>query len=90
MNVSLENPYGNVTIPRAKLRTDSSTVIINPLALENNPYGGDVVSGVPVYGTELDRSQVTPAYNGKATYTVTEDNEQVRRCGVCCCRRRRK
>uniref|UniRef100_A0AAY5KMW1 Uncharacterized protein n=1 Tax=Esox lucius TaxID=8010 RepID=A0AAY5KMW1_ESOLU len=49
MNVSLENPYGNVNIPRAKLRTSGdSTVIINPMALDStysnhnsslNPYG---------------------------------------------------
>ncbi|KAK7173824.1 hypothetical protein R3I93_003600 [Phoxinus phoxinus] len=49
MNISLENPYGDVTIPRAKLRdeNESSTIIMNPMALESaynnrnsssNPY----------------------------------------------------
>ncbi len=48
MNISLENPYGDVTIPRAKLHNaDSSTIIMNPMALEStynnrksslNPY----------------------------------------------------
>lgn len=44
INVSIENPYGEVVIPRAKIRSsdDISTVITNPLALSNdagNPYG---------------------------------------------------
>lgn len=43
INVSIENPYGEVVIPRAKIRSsdDVSTVITNPLALSNdagNPY----------------------------------------------------
>lgn len=44
INVSLDNPYGEVIIPRAKIRSpdDASTVITNPAALGNdasNPYG---------------------------------------------------
>lgn len=43
INVSLDNPYGHVTIPRAKLGTsgDGSTVIANPAVVNgnnNNPY----------------------------------------------------
>ncbi|XP_061656170.1 uncharacterized protein si:ch211-202f5.3 isoform X2 [Phyllopteryx taeniolatus] len=43
IHVSLDNPYGRVTIPRAKLRTsaDAATVIANPAALNGNdpdPY----------------------------------------------------
>ncbi|KAF0031804.1 hypothetical protein F2P81_016359 [Scophthalmus maximus] len=43
INVSLENPYSQVTIPRAKLRpsNDVATVIANPMALsgnDGNPY----------------------------------------------------
>lgn len=42
INVSPENPYGEVTIPRAKIRSvdDNATVIVNPMALsssEGNP-----------------------------------------------------
>ncbi|KAG7314840.1 hypothetical protein KOW79_022143 [Hemibagrus wyckioides] len=99
MNLSLDNPYGDVSIPRAKLRSydDSSTVIINPMALESsyngnasqNPYGsfkvsgGDAPSGVPVYG----QSKGT---NLNSNYTVKEDEEQVSRCYACCCRCRRR
>lgn len=44
INVSIDNPYGEVVIPRAKIRSpdDVSTVITNPVALSNdagNPYG---------------------------------------------------
>ncbi|XP_035847759.1 uncharacterized protein si:ch211-202f5.3 [Sander lucioperca] len=42
IRVSLENPYGEVTIPRAKLRPSDgdATVIANPGALSGeNPYG---------------------------------------------------
>lgn len=44
INVSLENPYGEVTIPRAKIRSsdDGNVVIANPMALSSdagNPYG---------------------------------------------------
>uniref|UniRef100_A0AAV2KMY9 Uncharacterized protein n=1 Tax=Knipowitschia caucasica TaxID=637954 RepID=A0AAV2KMY9_KNICA len=43
INVSLENPYSDVIIPRAKLRSDAdgSTVIANPAVVNgnnNNPY----------------------------------------------------
>lgn len=42
INVSLDNPYGHVTIPRAKLQSnaDGSTVIANPAVVNgnNNPY----------------------------------------------------
>ncbi|KAK9532118.1 hypothetical protein VZT92_009520 [Zoarces viviparus] len=41
INVSPDNPYGQVTIPRAKLRLsdDLSTVIANPGALSSaDPY----------------------------------------------------
>lgn len=99
MDLQLDNPYGDVSIPRAKLRSyeDSSTVIINPMALESsykgsasqNPYGsvkvqnGNGPSDVPVYG------QSKPT-NNKGTYTVKEEEEQVSRCYACCCCCRRK
>ncbi|TSL28222.1 hypothetical protein Baya_5737 [Bagarius yarrelli] len=99
MNLQLDNPYGDISIPRAKLRSydDSSTVIINPMALESsykgnasqNPYGsmnvknGNAPSGVPVYG------QVKSG-TANGTYTVEEKEEQVNRCYVCCCCCRRK
>lgn len=96
MNISLENPYGDVTIPRAKLRDDSSTIIMNPMALESsynrtngtNPYGSFKTPGsnVPVYG----ETKNPPAYSSQGTYTVKEDEEQVGRCYACCCRCRRK
>ena len=51
INVSLDNPYGEVTIPRAQLNSeeDGSTVIANPMAhgLDNNPYR--VQSPAPSY-----------------------------------------
>ncbi|KAL3041108.1 hypothetical protein OYC64_019333 [Pagothenia borchgrevinki] len=51
INVSLDNPYGEVTIPRAKLHPseDGSTVIANPMALssDNNPYSAQ--SPAPSY-----------------------------------------
>ncbi|XP_072548983.1 uncharacterized protein [Salminus brasiliensis] len=106
MNLSLDNPYGNVTIPRAKLRPygDSSTVILNPMTLESsyngtssqNPYGSfkpqgeQNPSGVPVYGEMRDGNQHPPPYNSQGTYNVKEDEEQVGRCYACCCRCRRK
>lgn len=42
-NVSIDNPYGNVHIPRATLRPsdDGGTVIANPMAVsgdDGNPY----------------------------------------------------
>ncbi|KAL2100352.1 hypothetical protein ACEWY4_004746 [Coilia grayii] len=89
MNISLENPYGSVTIPRAQLRTsdDNSTVIINPMALGRNtsanPYDG-------VYSSEAKNGQNPPPYGGEGNYTVKEDEEQVSRCYACCRRCRRK
>lgn len=107
MNISLENPYGDVTIPRAKLRDqpDSSTIIINPMALEStyknhnssvNPYssfktpGESNASNVPVYG-EARNGQNPSSYNNQPGYTVKESEEQVGRCYACCyrCRRRK-
>lgn len=41
MNICLDNPYADVTIPRAKLRAstgDDSTVIGNPLAVDGGHY----------------------------------------------------
>uniref|UniRef100_A0A3P8RLA9 Si:ch211-202f5.3 n=1 Tax=Amphiprion percula TaxID=161767 RepID=A0A3P8RLA9_AMPPE len=77
INVSLDNPYGEVTIPRAKLRpSDDSTVIANPLALSStneNPYA--VSSSAP------------------PPYMVKEDGggeEEGGRCRACCYRCRRK
>uniref|UniRef100_A0A3Q1JEM7 Uncharacterized protein n=1 Tax=Anabas testudineus TaxID=64144 RepID=A0A3Q1JEM7_ANATE len=79
INVSLENPYGQVTIPRAKLRPsdDGSMVIANQIALnEGNQY----VASSP--------ASQTP-------YMVKEDGgggeEEVGRCRACCyrCRRRK-
>uniref|UniRef100_A0A672LQ05 Si:ch211-202f5.3 n=1 Tax=Sinocyclocheilus grahami TaxID=75366 RepID=A0A672LQ05_SINGR len=98
MNISLENPYGDVTIPRAKLRgpADSSTIIMNPMALEStynnrnsalNPYSSFKTPG------ENNTSSV-PVYgearngsqNPPPAYTVRESDEQVGRCYACCCR----
>lgn len=38
INVSPENPYGDVTIPRAKIRSpdDNATVIVNPMTMSSN------------------------------------------------------
>lgn len=38
INVSPENPYGEVTIPRAKIRSpdDNATVIVNPMTMSSN------------------------------------------------------
>ncbi|KAI7813495.1 hypothetical protein IRJ41_018573 [Triplophysa rosa] len=104
MNISLENPYGDVAIPRAKLRGDSSTIIMNPMALESsynrtsatNPYGSFKTPGennpsnVPVYGEAKNGSQNPPPYSTQTGYTVKDDTEQVGRCYACCCRCRRK
>ncbi|KAJ8260622.1 hypothetical protein COCON_G00163450 [Conger conger] len=75
MNLCLDNPYKDVTIPRAKLRAstnDTSTVIANPLALDSaqytsksnrnstlNPYGNFKPSGEDPAGAGLD-SQAGP------------------------------
>lgn len=77
INVSLENPYGEVHIPRAKIRpSDDATVIANPMALsthDGNPYG--VSSSAP-----------------PPPYVVKEAGEEEGgRCPACCyrCRRRK-
>lgn len=38
INISPENPYGEVTIPRAKIRSpdDNATVIVNPMTMSSN------------------------------------------------------
>uniref|UniRef100_A0A3B5A354 Si:ch211-202f5.3 n=1 Tax=Stegastes partitus TaxID=144197 RepID=A0A3B5A354_9TELE len=78
INVSLDNPYGEVTIPRAKLRPsdDISTVIANPMALSGNNENPYAVS-----------SSAPPPY------MVKEDGggeEEGGRCRACCYRCRRK
>lgn len=87
MNVSLDNPYGDVTIPRAKLRTtaeDGSTIIINPMAL-NSTYDG-TASNNP-YAVDQSSSE---SKNASQNYTVKEDRDEVGRCPACCYRCRRK
>ncbi|CAL8280267.1 unnamed protein product [Merluccius merluccius] len=76
ISVSLDNPYGHVTIPRAKLRGDDSLVIGNPAAL-SNPYGKT--------GGGTNEAQDPPPY------TVKEAEEEMR-CPGCCyrCRRRQQ
>ncbi|KAL6096391.1 uncharacterized protein ACO6RY_05730 [Pungitius sinensis] len=79
INVSPDNPYGQVTIPRAKLRLsdDVSMVIANPGALssnDRNPYAASSASSPP--------------------YVVKEasgEDEGQGRCPACCyrCRRRK-
>ncbi|KAK5851464.1 hypothetical protein PBY51_023015 [Eleginops maclovinus] len=58
INVSLDNPYGEVTIPRAKLHPseDVSMVIANPMALDNdeNPYGAQSPAPPPYLVKEAD------------------------------------
>lgn len=54
INVSLENPYGEVTIPRAKIHSsdDVATVIVNQMALNSeggNPYGVSNAASPPPY-----------------------------------------
>eukprot|EP00064_Thunnus_orientalis_P026229 superscaffoldBa00015882_g26723 len=78
INVSLDNPYGEVTIPRAKLRPsdDVATVIANPVALSSNdvnPYG--ISSPAP------------PPYMVKEAGPEEEGG----RCRACCyrCKRRK-
>uniref|UniRef100_A0A3Q2NNR9 Uncharacterized protein n=1 Tax=Fundulus heteroclitus TaxID=8078 RepID=A0A3Q2NNR9_FUNHE len=75
INISLENPYGQVTIPRAKLRQpDDATVIANPMALNSeNPYS-QKGSDPPPYTVKEDGGE-----------------EEEGRCRACCyrCRRRK-
>ncbi|KAM9333885.1 uncharacterized protein ABDE67_022207 isoform 1-T2 [Symphorus nematophorus] len=80
ITVSPENPYGEVNIPRAKLRPsdDDATVIANPMAVSGNdanPYGA---SG----------SAPPPPYVVKEAGGGAEEEGQSR---VCCyrCRRRK-
>lgn len=77
INVTPDNPYSEVHIPRAKLRSsdDDSTVIANPTAVrgdDGNPYG--VSSSAP-----------------PPPYMVKEDVGEVEggRCRACCYRCRR-
>ncbi|KAM4634260.1 uncharacterized protein ACJ7VT_018813 [Polymixia lowei] len=99
INVSLDNPYGHVTIPRAKLRhhdnnngihDDGSMVIANPAALVNaghssygNPYGADLSHLGEGRGGVAQAAPPPP-------YMVKEDKEEVGRCRACCYRCRRK
>ncbi|MED6271938.1 hypothetical protein CHARACLAT_025261, partial [Characodon lateralis] len=75
INISLENPYGQVTIPRAKLRlSEDATVITNPVALNSeNPYA-QKGSDPPPYTVKEDGGE-----------------EEGGRCQACCyrCRRRK-
>ncbi|XP_072768181.1 uncharacterized protein [Nerophis lumbriciformis] len=77
IRVSLDNPYGQVTIPRAKLHNsgDNSLVITNPAALNGNsanPYAGS--------------GSAPPPYLVK----VVEEEEEGGRCACCYRCRRRK
>lgn len=79
INVSLENPYGEVVIPRAKIRSpdDASTVITNTAAL-----GGDGTNPYGVTNSEPPPYMVKEAGGG-------EEEEEARSRG-CCYRCRRK
>ncbi|TRY81403.1 hypothetical protein DNTS_032837, partial [Danionella cerebrum] len=106
MNISLENPYGDVTIPRAKLRDqpNSSTIIMNPMALESaynsrtsalNPYNSfrtpeENNTSSVPVYGENHNGHNPPPYNSQPTYVVKESEEPVGRCYACCCRCRRK
>lgn len=80
INVSLENPYGEVIIPRARVRSpdDAATVIANPVALSNsdaaNPYGAS--------------NSEPPPYVVKEAAGGEEEEEG--RSRACCYRCRRK
>lgn len=106
MNLCLDNPYGDVTIPRAKLRSpeDSSTVFANPLALDSanygaqsnrnsalNPYGNFRPSGEDPSGTGL-QSQDRSAQNASPYQGNYTVKEEEEEVGRCysCCRRCRK
>uniref|UniRef100_A0A3P9LCL3 Uncharacterized protein n=1 Tax=Oryzias latipes TaxID=8090 RepID=A0A3P9LCL3_ORYLA len=75
INVSLDNPYGQVTIPRAKLRPSDggSTVIANPTALCSN-----------------DTSYTISSSAHKESYMVKEDEGVEEEKRGCCYRCRRK
>uniref|UniRef100_A0A4W6CNR2 Uncharacterized protein n=1 Tax=Lates calcarifer TaxID=8187 RepID=A0A4W6CNR2_LATCA len=80
LSVNLDNPYSEVTIPRAKLHSSDNVamVIANPVALngsDGNPYS--TASSAP-----------------PPPYMVKEDgggDEEGGRCRACCyrCRRRK-
>uniref|UniRef100_A0A3B4VJ87 Uncharacterized protein n=1 Tax=Seriola dumerili TaxID=41447 RepID=A0A3B4VJ87_SERDU len=81
INVSLDNPYGQVTIPRAKLHhpDDTATVIANPVALsgnDGNPYGVSSSAPPPPYMVKEDGGG---------------EEEGGGKCRACCyrCRRRK-
>lgn len=78
INVSLENPYGEVTIPRAKIRSseDINMVIANPMALNGE---GETKNGV-------SSSAPPPPYVVKEA----EGEEEEGRSRACCYRCRRK
>lgn len=106
MNLSLENPYGDVTIPRAKLRSaEDSTIITNPMAVGStysnrnsslNPYGAFKPNGESQGPSEVTKdgdgdTSNPPRNNGQSSYTVKEDKEEeVGRSRACCLRCRRK
>uniref|UniRef100_A0A8C9RCH4 Si:ch211-202f5.3 n=1 Tax=Scleropages formosus TaxID=113540 RepID=A0A8C9RCH4_SCLFO len=102
LNLSLENPYSNVSIPRAKLRSaeDSGTVIINPLAIGGteqgrasslNPYSSFKTQGEQGQGaSRVPVGQNSAPYQVQSAYAVKESEEEVSRCYACCCRCRRK
>lgn len=76
INVSLENPYGQVTIPRAKLHSSSdSTVIANPMVITSNENPYQVSSSAP------------PPYTVKED---GGGNDEGGSCRACCYRCRRK
>ncbi|KAL4609473.1 hypothetical protein GN956_G23583 [Arapaima gigas] len=102
LNISLDNPYGNVTIPRAKLRSseESSTIITNPLAVDSleqgrssglNPYSSFKPPGAQMQGTSQSQPGLnTSPYQVQSSYTIKEQEEDVNCCYACCCRCRRK
>lgn len=76
INVSLENPYGQVTIPRAKLHSSSdSTVIANPMVITSNENPYQVSSSAP------------PPYTVKEDGGGDDEGGS---CRACCYRCRRK
>ena len=79
INLSMDNPYGHVTIPRAKLRgVDDATVIANPMA-QSDSYN------------DATNASADGVQNPPPPYMVKEDTEEVsRRCPACCYRCRRK
>lgn len=101
LNLSLDNPYGSVTIPRAKLSSveDGSVVIANPAAVYSaagpsalNPYGNFQPRGEQ--GPQDPSGRTPMPYEGTAsTYTIKETEEKDSCCYSCwcfCCRRRKK